>query len=147
RVQLFRDPVEAFDVSRRHDDFSALASRHFRGRKTDPGGATDYNDLLACEQHAFSSIWSGRLIAGADAGLALPEPGQFPDAGAHRVDVGGDIDVDQIGLVGGNPLADRLADIAGTVDADALDAAGARHRGEVRIVALARRRIVEVGRE
>ena len=73
---------------------------------------------------------SGGLIARADAGLALAEPGQIPNTGADRIDVGGDIDVDQIGLVGGDALADRLAEIAGTIDAHALDAAGARHRGE-----------------
>src|SRR5258707_14844602 len=76
---------------------------------------------------------SGGLIAGADAGLALAEPGQFPDTGAHRIDVGGDIDVDQIGLVGGDALADGFAEIAGAIDAHALDAAGARHRGKIRI--------------
>ena len=80
-------------------------------------------------------------------GLALPEPGQFPDAGARGIDIGGDIDVDQIGLVGGDALADGLADIAGAVDAHAFDAAGARHRGKIRIVALAGDRIMEVGRE
>ena len=80
-------------------------------------------------------------------GLALPKPGQFPNAGADRIDVGGDIDVDQIGLVGGDALADGLAEIAGAIDAHAFDAAGARHRGEIRIVALAGRGIVEVGRQ
>src|ERR1700716_4680857 len=97
--------------------------------------------------NAPPSIQSGRLIAGADAGLALPEPGQFPDAGAHRIDVGGDIDVDQIGLVGGDALAEGITDVALAIDADAFDAAGARHRGKIRIVTLARRRIMEVGCE
>ena len=52
------------------------------------------------------------MIARADTGLALSEPGQFPDAGADRIDIGGDIDVDQKGLVGGDALADRFAEIA-----------------------------------
>src|SRR5205085_11132497 len=90
---------------------------------------------------------SGRLIAGADAGLALAEPGKLPDAGTSGVDIGGDIDVDQIGLVGTDAVSDRLADIAGTIDPHAFDAAGTRHGGEIRIVALARIGIMEVGRQ
>ena len=79
--------------------------------------------------------------------LLWPSPGNSQTPGADRIDVGGDIDVDQIGLVGGDALADGLAEIAGAIDAHALDAAGARHRGEIRIVALAGLRIVEIGRE
>src|SRR5437899_5337412 len=90
---------------------------------------------------------SGRLIAGADACLALPEAWELPDAGAGGIDIGGDVDVDQIGLVGGDALADGLAEIAGAIDAHAFDAAGTRHRGEIRIVTLAADGIVEVGGE
>src|SRR5690348_6054670 len=39
---------------------------------------------------------SARLIAHADARFALAKSGQFPDAGAGRIDVGGDVDIDQI---------------------------------------------------
>src|SRR4029079_11073563 len=45
------------------------------------------------------------------------------------------------------PLAGGLAGSAGASGADAFDAAGSRHGGEIRIVTLACRRIVEVGRE
>src|ERR1700761_4407109 len=96
---------------------------------------------------AFAPAVLRRLEARADAGLALAEPRQFPDAGANRIDVGGDVDIDQIGLVRRDALPDRFTDITGTVDAHALDAAGARHRGEVRIVALAGHGIVEIGRK
>src|ERR1044072_8694849 len=89
------------------------------------------------------TVRSGGLIAGADAGLALAEPRQFPDTRADRIDIGGDIDVDQIGLVGGDTLADRFGEIAGTIDAHALDAAGARHRSKIRVIALAGVGIVE----
>ena len=71
-------------------------------------------------------------------GLLWPKPGKLPNAGAAGIDIGGDIDVDQIGLVGGDALANGLAEIAGAIDAHAFDAAGARHGGEVRIVALRR---------
>src|ERR1700694_3254843 len=90
---------------------------------------------------------SGRLELGSDARLASPEAGELPDAGAARIDIGGDIDVDQIGLVGGDPLADGFAEIAGAIDPHALDAAGSRHRGKIRIVTRAGDRIVEVGGE
>src|SRR5580704_8065672 len=90
---------------------------------------------------------SGWLIARADADLALAEAGQLPHPGAGRVDVGGDIDVDQIRLVGRDRLLDGVANIACTIDAHALDAAGARHGGKIRIVALARFGVVEVGRK
>src|SRR3954451_5416230 len=72
---------------------------------------------------------------------------QFPHAGAGRIDVGRDIDVDQIGLVGIDPLAHGRGEIGGAIHANSLDAGGARHRGEVRIVTLAGFRVVEVGRE
>src|SRR5215472_10594565 len=80
---------------------------------------------------------SGRLIARANAGLALAKAGKLPHAGTGGIDVGADIDVDKIGLVGRDRFADRLAKVARAIDADALDAAGARHRREIRIVALA----------
>src|SRR6267142_2546424 len=86
---------------------SDLALRHLGGRKTKAGGTTNDDDFLACKQHGISfSVKSGVLIARADAGLALAEPGQFPNARARRIDVGGDIDIDQIGLVGRDALAD-----------------------------------------
>src|SRR6266702_1883977 len=88
-----------------------------------------------------------RLKSGSNARLALPRPRQLPDPGARGVDVGGAIDVDQIGFVGGDALANGFAEVAGAVDAHALDAAGTRHGGEVRIVALTGDRIVEVGGE
>src|ERR1700759_4376830 len=88
-----------------------------------------------------------RLEARADAGLALAESRQFPDTGADRIDVGGDVDIDQIGLVGRNALADSLADVAGAGHAHAFDTTGARHRREIRIVALSRDGIMEVGRK
>src|SRR5882757_2416317 len=55
---------------------------------------------------------STRLEARANAGLALAEARQFPHAGADWIDVGRDINVDQIGLVGGDALADRLTKVA-----------------------------------
>ena len=64
RVELFRDRIEALDVARRDDDVGAFALGHFRGRKTNAGGATDHHDFLACKQHAFSS----RKIRRADSG-------------------------------------------------------------------------------
>src|SRR5580692_6290920 len=88
-----------------------------------------------------------RLKARADAGLALAEPRQFPDAGPDRIDVGGDVNVDQIRLVGRNSLADSLTNIAGAVNTYAFDAAGAGHRREIRAVALTGDGIVEVGRQ
>ena len=48
---------------------------------------------------------SGRLIARANARLALPEAGKLPDAGAGGIDIRGDVDVDQIGLLGSNAFA------------------------------------------
>ena len=137
-----RPPVEPLGVARGNDDVGAFALGHSAVDKTDAGGATDDDDFLACKQHAFPLDNCDCTIRPADSAcrcrLALPEAGQFPDAGAGRIDVGGDIDVDQIGLVGGDALADRLGEIAGAVDAHAFDAAGARHRGEIRIVALRR---------
>ena len=51
----------------------------------------------------------------------------------------------------GRPLAiagpDRVAEIGGAVDADAVDASGARHGGEIRIIGLARLGMLEVGGE
>src|SRR3984957_13510432 len=88
---------------------------------------------------------SRRLKANADARFALPKPRKFPDPGAGGIDIGGDIDIDQVGFVGGDTLADSFADIAGAIDANALHAAGARHRGEIRIVPLAAGRMVKVG--
>src|ERR1700730_12196768 len=90
---------------------------------------------------------SSRLVTDTNARLALPKPRQFPNSGAAGIDVGGNIDVDQIGLVGGDTLADGLAKITGAIDADTLDAAGARHGGEIRIVTFAGIGIVEVGRQ
>src|SRR6185312_10014078 len=130
------------------------ATRHAGGdQPRDRTGAPEQitandHDLLACKLHVPpSSFELSRLIARADAGLALAEPGQLPDAGTGRVDVGGNVDVDEIGLAGGNALVDRLANIAGAIDAHALDAAGTRHRREIRIVALAGPGIVEIGRK
>src|ERR1700693_4815939 len=90
---------------------------------------------------------SGRLKLRSNSRLASPQPWKLPDAGAGGIDVGGDIDVDQIGLVGGDALADGFAEIAGAIDAHTFDTAGTRHRGEIRIVTLAADRIVEVGGE
>ena len=67
-----------------------------------------------------------RLIPPADGDLADAEAGQFPDAGAAGVLVGVDVDVDHIGLVGGDGVADGVADVAGAVDPHALDASRAR---------------------
>src|ERR1700686_5869124 len=90
---------------------------------------------------------SGRLKLRSNSRLASPQPWKLPDAGAGGIDVGGDIDVNQIGLVGGDALADGFAEIAGAIDPHAFDAARARHRGKIRIVTPARRRIMEVGVE
>src|SRR5665213_1164482 len=106
--------------------------------------------MLSSRSHLLLTYWcarSGRLVAHADPGLALSEPRQFPDAGAAWIDVGSDIDVDQIGLVGGDALAKGLAEIAGPIDPHALYAAGARHRGEVRTVTRAGVGVVEIGRQ
>src|SRR5260221_9274397 len=59
----------------------------------------------------FPLVRSGGLVAGADARLALSKPGQFPNAGADRIHIGSDIDLDQIGRVGGDALADGLPEI------------------------------------
>src|SRR5262249_15577245 len=90
---------------------------------------------------------SCRLIACADAGLALAKARQLPYACTSRIDVGGDVDVDQIRLVGGDGLANGIPDIACSINPHPLDAAGARHRREIRIVALAGPGIVEVSRQ
>src|SRR5215831_21124890 len=90
---------------------------------------------------------SSRLVARADANFTLAEPRQLPDGSAGWIDIGGDVDIDQVRLVGGDRLPDGVADIAGPIDADAFDAAGAGHRREVRAVALAGVRILEVGRK
>src|ERR1700751_2273232 len=91
-------------------------------------------------------LWSRRLKLHADARLAAAEARQLPDAGAGGIDVGCDVDIDQIGLVGRDALADRLANIAGAIDAHTLDAAGGPHCRELRIEGMARPRIVEVSR-
>src|SRR5262249_2106633 len=95
-----------------------------------------FNTMLS--PNSFLPNRSRRLVARAAAGLALAEPRQFPDTRADRIDVGGDIDVDQVRLVSRDALADRFRNVAGAIDPHALDAAGARHRSEIRIVALAR---------
>src|SRR5467141_3130768 len=66
---------------------------------------------------------SRRLVSHSDAGLALSKSGKLPNAGAAGIDIGG------------------------AIDPHAFHAAGARHRGEVRIVARASGWIVEVGGE
>src|SRR4030088_1997377 len=90
---------------------------------------------------------SRRLVSHPDARLALSKSGKLPNAGAAGIDIGGDIDVDQIGLVGRDAFENGFAEIAGAIDPHAFHAAGARHRGEVRIVARASGWIVEVGGE
>src|SRR5207237_3042294 len=69
--------------------------------------------FLPASNMGFPPARSGGLKARADAGLALAEPGQFPHPRAGRIDIGGDIDIDQIGLVRGDALADGFAEIAG----------------------------------
>src|SRR5215472_972496 len=90
---------------------------------------------------------SSRLVLNADARLATAKPRQLPDPGTGRIHVGGDIDVDQIRLIGVDRFANRVANVAGAIDPHAFDAAGPRHRSKIRIVALTRQRIVEVGRK
>src|SRR6516164_1312366 len=90
---------------------------------------------------------SSRLITAADTYLALAKARQLPHASAGRIDIGADIDIDQIGPVCGNGAANGVADIAGTIDPHSLDAARARHRGKIRIIAAAGLWIVEVGSE
>ena len=87
------------------------------------------------------SAW---LVARTDRRFALSEAGQFPNARSRRIDVGGDVDVDQIRLVRGNAAPHSLGQVRGPIDADAFDARGARHGGKVGIVTLAGFRMVEV---
>src|SRR6516165_2820206 len=86
-----------------------------------------------------------RLVPDADGRLTLAEAGEFPDAGARGIDVGGDVDVDQIRPIRFNAPAYRLGEVRGAIDADAFDARGARHGGKVGIVTVAGLRMVEVG--
>ena len=87
---------------------------------------------------------SGRLVTGADRRFALSEAGEFPNARSGRVDVGRDVDVDQIRLVRCDAAPHSLGQVRGPIDADAFDARGARHGGNVRVVTLAGFRVVEV---
>src|SRR5882762_285599 len=103
--------------------------------------------LLRSARNDAERMPSGRIESGSNARLALPESRKLPNAGAAGIDIGGDIDIDQIGLVGGDALANGFAEIAGAIDPHAFDAAGARHGGEVRIVTRAGGRIMEVGGE
>src|SRR5215831_17270893 len=90
---------------------------------------------------------SRRLISRADGRLALAETRQFPHTGTGGIDIGGDVDVDQIWPVCVNAPAYRLCEISGPINAYTLDSGGPGHGGKVGIVPLASFRIVEIGRE
>src|SRR5262249_16944807 len=86
-----------------------------------------------------------RRIPPADGDLADAEAGQFPHPGAAWVLIGVDVDVDQVWFVLRDGVADGVSGGAGAGDADAVDGWWARHRGKVRVVWLAGRRMLEVG--
>lgn len=65
--------------------------RRHRGRgETDARGASDDDNLLACELHVLSyrakALPSRRLVALADAGLAAAETWQHSDIGVGRIE-------------------------------------------------------------
>src|SRR6266581_3784225 len=93
-------------------------------------------DLVQYRARCPQSVGSPRLIPRADRRPALAEAGEFPHASAGRIDIGRDIDVDEIRPVGLDALAHRFREIGGAIDAHTFDAGRARHSGEVRIVAL-----------
>ena len=93
----------------------------------DPASRKAFSSDAAKFYRAAEKEWRSRLsrhIALTDRRLADAETRQFPHAGAGRIDVGGDVDIDQIGLVGGDALADGFGQVGGTIDAHALDAGG-----------------------
>src|SRR5882724_2425138 len=128
--------------------FGDVSTRHCeeRQRRSNPV-LLCRSGLLRSARNDAERMPSGRIESGSNARLALPESRKLPNAGAAGIDIGGDIDIDQIGLVGGDALANGFAEIAGAIDPHAFDAAGARHGGEVRIVTRAGGRIMEVGGE
>src|SRR6516162_6259365 len=67
-----------------------------------------------------------RFVSAPDKRPAHAMAGQFPHASAAGVEISGDIGIDHIGLAARGRGLDRVAEIAGAIDARTVDAAGSR---------------------
>src|SRR3979409_2067638 len=111
------------------------------------GGFSEGGPTLPANGREGKCCGSTRRMPPPEGGLAAAGAGQIPHAGAARVLVGGNFRIAQIGPAGRGAGAHRGAEIGGAIDGHALDAGRARHGGEVGIIGLAGRRMLEVGRE
>src|SRR5262245_13625811 len=90
-------------------------------------------------------LFSLRNVLLADPRLAAPHARQLPYSRAGGIEVAVDVSVDHARPPGLDGFAHRVGELRRAAHAHAVDARRLRHRGEIRVVGLARAGVLEIG--